>query len=236
MTTSRFFSPDSFWNTPIRPDTPTDPGSDRMIGLPEDKVGKDRGFWINCEYWSVPVYEVDGNTPRRTVHQRVLAPGETYKGGPFRQGPGFGRDVPVPPGARPSPESDQHLAVIDRERQLAWDMWGARWRADGELESFTGMCSRLDGPGVFDPTQFAIRDGESLHRYGPSRHAGFPAYAGLIMRDEILNRFLPGGADEPRARTRPTSPRSRRPGYRTTPRPRRSDTRRRRPCSRACSR
>ena len=25
----------------------------------KDKVGKDRGFWINCAYWSVPVYEVD---------------------------------------------------------------------------------------------------------------------------------------------------------------------------------
>jgi hypothetical protein len=47
------------------------------------------------------------------------------------------------------------------------------------------MKYSLDGPGVFDPSEFAVRDGESIHFHGPGRAAGVPIIAGLIMYDEV---------------------------------------------------
>jgi hypothetical protein len=67
----------------------------------------------------------------------------------------------------------------------AWDMWAARKLPDGSWESNTGMKYRLDGPGVFDPSEFSAKDGESIHFHGPGRAAGVPIIAGLILYDEV---------------------------------------------------
>jgi hypothetical protein len=75
------------------------------------------------------------------------------------------------------------LAIVDWEHNLAWDMWYAHKR-NGKWYSNTGMVYRIDGPGVFDPNLFAIKTGESIHQFGPSRAPGVPALAGLIMYDE----------------------------------------------------
>lgn len=182
----RFFSAESFWNTPLPANPEIDPRSEHCIQLLQTHVPR-TGFWICHDYWTIPVYEVTKETPLRRIHQREVQPGETYKpSSGFRHGPGFGPLIPVPDQKSvPSRESDAHLAFVDYERRLAWDMWAARWRADGELESFTGMAYSLDGPGVFDPALFPAKDGESIHWYGPSRHAGVPAIAGLILYEEL---------------------------------------------------
>jgi hypothetical protein len=182
----RFFSGDSFWNTPLSAQPEIDPRSDHCIRLLQE-LCPHGGFWINEDYWTIPVYEVTKDTPQRQVLQREVQPGEKHvpRSG-FRHGPGFGPLIPVPgQHCIPSREGDAHLAFVDYERRLAWDMWAAQWRADGELESFTGMAYSLDGPGVFDPALFPAKDGESIHCYGPSRHAGVPAIAGLIMYEEL---------------------------------------------------
>ena len=188
----RFFHDDSIWNRPIGPSPAVDPSSDRLIRLLGDALPTNRrGFWINTDYWTIPVYEVDAHTPLRPVYQRPRRPGEKYQPpDAFRHGPGFGPLVPIPDSAQPAREADQHLAIVDRERQLAWDMWAARKREDGEWESFTGMVYPINGPGTFDAADFPIRDGDSLHSYGPSRHAGVPAIAGLVMYDEILSGWI----------------------------------------------
>jgi hypothetical protein len=181
----RFFSENSFWNTPLPPHPEIDPRSEHSIRLLEANVPRG-GFWIN--YWTIPVYQVTHETPLRRVHQREVQPGETYKpSSGFRHGPGFGPLIPLPDQkVVPSREADGHLALVDDERRFAWDMWGARWRADGELESFTGMSYSLDGPGLFDPALIPAKAGESTHWYGPSRAIGVPAIAGLIMHEELL--------------------------------------------------
>ncbi|NJK86228.1 MAG: hypothetical protein HC906_09910 [Bacteroidales bacterium] len=69
---------------------------------------------------------------------------------------------------------------------IAWDMWGFRKRADGSWESNTGMKYKLDGSGVYDGDELNIVDNESVHFHGPSRAAGVPAIAGLIMYDEVV--------------------------------------------------
>lgn len=48
------------------------------------------------------------------------------------------------------------------------------------------MKYRVDGSGVFDRSDFAVHNGESIHPYGPSRAAGVPAMAGTIMHEEVL--------------------------------------------------
>ncbi|MFD2384768.1 hypothetical protein ACFSWD_27255 [Paenibacillus xanthanilyticus] len=77
------------------------------------------------------------------------------------------------------------MALIDYEQGLAWDMWAAEKRPDGSWWSCTGMKYDLYGSGVFDPSDFPIHNGESIHLYGPSRASGVPIIAGLIMHDEI---------------------------------------------------
>jgi hypothetical protein len=156
----RFFSDTSFWNQPIPAKPEIDPRSAGWIELL--KTDREHNFGVNATRFTIPVYEVD------------------------KQGPGFGNDVPIPDEALSDAQSDAHLALIDRKNNLAWDMWYARKR-NGKWYSNTGMKYPLDGPGVFERKQFAIKTGESIHQYGPGRAAGVPIIAGLIMYDEALS-------------------------------------------------
>jgi len=193
----RFFADSSFWNTPIGAEPGIDPASRSMLAVLSEL--DPRGFWLNLANWTIPIYEVDASTPRRRVHRRFHA----ESGGPMKRsaaylfdthpmghGQEFSRDareglIPIPAGARPDPEGDSHIALVDWENGWIWDMWAARVRPDGEWECNSGMKYRADGSGVFDPGEFVVRNGESIHPHGPSRAAGVPALAGTIMYDEI---------------------------------------------------
>jgi hypothetical protein len=201
MSNDRFFSADSFWNQPISESTPTDPRSALWIRMLE--CDNPLGLYINLREWTIPVYEVDDKTPLVQIHrsfERKAA--STYEqkhmqyflehsrhrlcpGHPYGHGPGFGPLIPLPVNARPDGQGDAHLALVDRERGVAWDMWALSQRAEGGWESCTGMTYALDGSGVFEKLDPGPEDGESVHLYGPSRAPGVPAIAGLIMRDEI---------------------------------------------------
>ncbi len=194
----RFFNDSSFWNQPIEPAPAIDPASRELLAF----LAKhdDRGFWINLNRWTIPIYEVNASTPRRKVHRRFHpgSDGSFQRSVPYLHANhpmGHGRDfsadaqaglIPIPDHARPDPEDDSHIALVDSEGGWIWDMWAVRIRPDGDWECNSGMKYRLDGSGVFDRSEFAVRNGESIHPYGPSRAAGVPALAGTIMHDEIL--------------------------------------------------
>ena len=194
----RFFNDDSFWNQPIGQNPEIDPESEQLLKFMAK--ADDRGFWISLHKWTIPVYEVDQSTPRRKVHRRFRPDSEglmqrsapyLHSRHPMGQGKEFAADaaaglVPIPDYAIPDPESDSHISLVDWETGWIWDMWAARRREDGEWESCTGMKYRADGSGVFNRTDFTAQNGESIHPYGPSRAAGVPELAGLIMHDEIL--------------------------------------------------
>jgi len=182
----RFFSDDSFWNEPIGPDPGIDPRSEHFTDLLM-REPNGPGFGINLRRYTIPVYAVDDDTPRRRIHQRREFHQGKYKlwGEPFSHGPGFGPEIPIPDDADPDPDGDHHMAMVDWKKRRAWDMWAVGKRPDGEWESATGMTYDLDGDGVFKREWFAIRPGESIHFYGPSRASGVPALAGLIMHDEV---------------------------------------------------
>lgn len=186
----RFFSDDSFWNTPIAADAEPDPRSPRFVELlRREPTG---GLHINIVHFTIPVYEVDADTPLRTVHQRVALDkdGQQRTWGPadrtFGQAPDFGPEVPIPDHAVSDPATDKHMALVDPQRGLCWDMWAARRREDGEWESYTGMHYPLKSEGVWDVSDFPVLDGESIHFHGPGRAAGVPIIAGLIMREEVM--------------------------------------------------
>lgn len=193
----RFFHDTSFWNTPIGADPAVDPASRAML---DSLSARDpRGFWLNLESWTIPIYEVNASTPRRRVHRRFHPNSEApldrsvpylHADHPMGHGREFARDaeagkIPIPPYALPDPERDSHIALVDWEGGWIWDMWAVNIRPDGEWECKSGMKYRADGSGVFDPAEFATHNGESIHPYGPSRAAGVPALAGTIMYDEV---------------------------------------------------
>ncbi len=174
----RFFVPDSFWNTPIPKDAEIDPRSEEMLEILRSQPNEgEKGFWLNLHKWTIPVYEVDENTPR----QYVLPDKE-----PFSHGKCFENPVPIPDYATPDPQRDAHMAIVDWKNMKAWDMWYVYRDENGRWRSRTGMTYRLDGSGVFDPEELQIKDGDSAHYYGPSRAAAVPAIAGLVMYDEIM--------------------------------------------------
>ncbi|WNR44530.1 hypothetical protein [Paenibacillus roseipurpureus] len=196
----RFFSNDSFWNTKIEQNPKILSRSDHYIKLMKE-ADAEGGFHINLHAWTIPVYEVTKDTPKVTVAKRMKD--HTGEGSAFYKnskafidqhndhprghGPGFGIDVPIPEDAVPDKESDSHMALVDYEQGIAWDMWAAERKSDGSWWSCTGMTYDLYGSGVFNPADFPIHNGESIHLYGPSRASGVPIIAGLIMHDELTS-------------------------------------------------
>jgi hypothetical protein len=187
-TPRRFFAADSFWNTPLPHQVDIDPRSSHWITLLKTDPSQ-QNFVINVNQWTIPVYEATVKTATYPIQPYYLSETEKKEWATTRSQFGHGVDfaeVPIPAHASPDPEEDAHFAVIDWNRMLAWDMWGLRRLPGGGWSSKTGMKYRLDGDGLFHIQDFPVRDGESLHFHGPSRAAGVPAIAGLIMHHEVL--------------------------------------------------
>lgn len=196
-----YFSPSSFWNTPLPDNAPTHPESDHFLKLSRQAIDAP-GMHINLHEWTVPIYRVPADTPRVLVTRRMqddpqsqsfLANSKPYLHEGHRLGlyPDFEKGVPLPTWARPDPQEDAHVAVVCEETGEAWDMWGARRNQDGTWQTCTGMAYSLDGSGIFEPSNFAARNGESIHPYGPSRATGVPAIAGLIRHEDVLAGRIP---------------------------------------------
>ncbi len=184
----RFFNDSSFWNQPIPENAEIDLRTEGWIKLLETEPSG-LNFKMNSEKWTIPVYEVDSTTPLSSVGLLYLSEKDkmhwhTDKAH-FGHGKGFD-SVPIPQTASPDPQSDSHMAVIDRKRNLVWDMWALSKDSAGLWKSATGMKYPLNGSGVFNTEELGMKDGESVHFYGPSRAAGVPAIAGLIMYDEVM--------------------------------------------------
>lgn len=185
----RFFADDSFWNQPIPPGARVDPRTGRWIALLETEPSREN-FLINCEQWTIPVYEVTSQTPLVRVGLQAITPAEQVhwhtRRAYFGHGKGFDM-VPIPGTASPDPKADSHMAVVDWGRNLVWDMWSLSRHPDATWTSATGMVYPADGPGVFSTGDLGVQDGDSVHFHGPSRAAGVPAVAGLIMYDEVMS-------------------------------------------------
>lgn len=174
----RFFAKSSFWNQPIPDSVEFDAKSDYYISLLKKDHSK-QNFGINLYNYTIPIYQVDSLVPLRKVGNQP--------GVKFRHSPDFDKfGVPIPSEFKPSPGDDQHATIIDWNRKLAWDMFKVEQDSAGNWLSYTGVLVPLDGSGVFNSSDFPVKDDESIHYYGPSRAAGVPSFAGTIMYDEVL--------------------------------------------------
>lgn len=166
--TWRPFSVDSPWNVPIGPDPQIDPNSAAMIAT-LDPSGTGNGFWINEDYYTVPIYYADANTPIYKV--KCTNPWNQW-------GPGFDGNVPIPDGAIPDPAGDGVMVVIDLSQQKSWDMGGVKHTSTG-WEADNGL--------VFDLTGLGISTKEPS---SSARESGFAAVGGLIRLDEIQQGYI----------------------------------------------
>lgn len=199
MTQIRYFSDDSIWNQKLAQEPVFSENNDRYVRFLK-KSQKQAGFHINASKWATPIFYADANTPRVPVEQRLP---EHFGEGRFmyqhskyltadapeiRSGhaSNFGKEVPIPQDAVPDGMTDGHMTIIDRSSNTAWDFWGAGKREDGSWWCCSGISYSIDGPGTFDPTDFPIKNGESIHLFGPTRASGVPNLAGTIRHDEIL--------------------------------------------------
>ncbi len=186
----QFFADDSFWNQPIPKDAAIDPSNKHFIKLLKSEPTHNN-FGLSLYKWTIPIFEVDSTTPTYHIQLHHLDTAEkkrwNTKRKTFGHGEGFGKTVPIPDLARPDGEKDAHMALIDWDRMLAWDMWQLHKQNDGSYESSTGMKYPLNGSGTFKTADFSVQNGESIHFHGPSRAAGVPIFAGLIMYHEVIN-------------------------------------------------
>jgi hypothetical protein len=190
LKSTRIFNAQSFWNQPIASNAETDPQSDHYIGLLKKEPTGPR-FGINLYKFTIPVFEVDSNTPTYVVKHHTLTENDKKSWGVNHEHYGHGAEfdaepVPIPDEALPDSAQDAHLVLIDRGRRIIWDMWAAKKYPDGSWGSNTGMKYDLDGSGVFNRENLGVVDGESVHFFGPGRAAGVPVVAGLIFYDEVM--------------------------------------------------
>ncbi|NJM94918.1 MAG: hypothetical protein HC842_09845, partial [Cytophagales bacterium] len=190
----RFFADDSFWNQPISENPTLAAQNNYWINLLAQDPSCEN-FGLNTREYTIPIYQVDSTTPTQVVREsfELRVSHKDFEDNAvdtdfaFRQYPSFrGKPIPLPAQLAPSPGSDQHVALVDYERGLAWDMWYVFEDSLGGWRSHTGMHYELFGSGVFDPNDFGMKPGESVHQYGPSRAPGVPAIAGMIMYHEVM--------------------------------------------------
>ncbi len=174
----RPFAADSPWNTPIPENPAIDPQSRELIS---DFAGNG-SLYINIAEWSVPVYYIDmEETPKHDVLD--LYPGQYGRG--FEPP----REIPIPDGAESSgPKGGLgYIAIVDKARNLEWDMRQAHKRDDGRWFTGFGAITNLRGTGVSRPWN----EVEQPNLAAGATASGFPLTAGLIRVDEIKTGRIP---------------------------------------------
>ncbi len=160
----------SIWNTPIGPSPKYDPYSDEMIA---NLVLAHHGKIITPDTYNYPVYFADADTPRWDVPCTVYRCAESTPDGGIRTD--MLKDVPIPPNARPSPDSDARMIIIDKVTYAEYDFWRAE-RVETGWTTASGSTYNL------------LWDGTSSTNN--SRGSGIPSYAGLLRPWEILQRRI----------------------------------------------
>lgn len=187
-----FFAPDSFWNTPIPPGTPTHPDSDRIITLLQGVQNRfdQKGLSINTSQWTIPVYMTSPDVKVVDVQCSYSPLGTKTI-----------MRIPIPEGVLSDAKMDGHLTIVDPVSRTVWDLIRARFK-DGQWSCYSAVSYDLDGSGIFNPKHYPaekIRAIETANQkmtttvqvYGSGRGPGVPSPAGLILYEEIRNGYIP---------------------------------------------
>lgn len=144
----RFFSPASFWNTPVAADAPLDPGSASIMtafrGMVATELEEGTGPAINTTEYSVPIYKVPDDQP--TVRVELTS---RYTASALRSA---WSAVPLPAAAQPAGGNDRHLVVWQPSTDRLWEFWELRHGPEGWRASWGGAIQRTSAdPGVYGP-------------------------------------------------------------------------------------
>lgn len=162
----RPYHPDSPWNLAIGEAAKADPNSDfylsQMTGV----------FGIDPNQYTLPVYEIDRDTPMKPVQLS----------GVFSEVSNEGQDLtlhkrttlwaPIPDGARAAKGRDSQIVLWDPATGDEWGFWQARSLPDGSWVAVNGYRYNTRWSGV-PPSGFI------------SRGAGVPYLIGLVRPWEI---------------------------------------------------
>jgi hypothetical protein len=127
----RFFSPSSFWNTPVPADAPLDSSSDAIVASLAGEVAAERiahkGPSVITTEYSVPIYTVGPD--QATEEVRLESP---YSARSLRAA---WAAVPMPATAQAARGRDGHLLLWQPSSDRLWEFWHLAggpgdWRAD----------------------------------------------------------------------------------------------------------
>ncbi len=157
----RLYSSTSPFNQLIPVNPQLDPRSAASVQLLV-RSQKEKGFSMALSEWTVPAYFAQQDTTRHDIQiegfdevRRVM------------------RGVPIPDNAKPDPEEDAHLTVIDPVTRCEYDFWGASKTSAGWTAKWGNVTSTADS---------------AIYPYGlSSRATGFAPLAGMIWPTELRN-------------------------------------------------
>jgi hypothetical protein len=173
--TWRPFNDQSPWNTLIGDNPALAPDSTTLIADLKNSSQYGQNLDINIAQFSIPLFYAQPGAATTDVVCDLGGLGFTGKDGANAHA-----QVPIPAGAAPDPESDHHLLIVDRAKNIEWGMWNTvndkgRWTCGlGATMDLTGDGLRPFKPN--NPTWYTS--------HGP-RACGFALIAGLIRTEEI---------------------------------------------------
>ena len=149
------FSQFSPWNHPLGSN------ADYQVIRSED-FSVNGGVSVNIVRWSHPVFVATESDPIRDIYQR---------GTKFSQA-----RIRVPEAARPDPEEDSHLHIINPQHTRVMELYKAEVSATGRIVAEWVVENDLHGPGIFT-------------RWHGARAYGGSAIGGLVRRGELKSEI-----------------------------------------------
>ncbi len=143
----RFFSPRSFWNTPVAADAAVDPSSPDLVATLAARAFTEAqaklGPFVTTSPYGVPVYRVPADQP--TVPVKLVGhSGETALRAAWRA-------VPLPANARPAAGTDGHLVVWQPHSDRLWEFFRLTRASTGWQAVWGGAMRNVSAdPGVYN--------------------------------------------------------------------------------------
>jgi len=144
----RFFSPKSFWNTPIAGEAALDPASEPIVAALVAQVQRElkahEGPGISTTSYGVPIYTVPRDQPTVRVELKSARPAPALQSA--------WQEVPLPNGARAAGGTDATLVLWQPGTDRLWEFWRLRHGASGWEASWGGAMQHVSAkPGVYGP-------------------------------------------------------------------------------------
>jgi hypothetical protein len=171
----RFFSPRSFWNTPVPAGAWIDPSSRALISdlmgyVHREQAGR-YGPWINATSNGVAIVTVPAHQPKVTVRLNHAPDANLLAAWSA---------VPLPASARPSP-GDNDLAVWQPSTNTMWEFFQLHRDAIGwEAEWGGAMRNVTSNPGVYAPGAWPTSSSSADESRWGVTAASFPIVGGAM--------------------------------------------------------